>query len=236
MFVERILFNVVEERLQWYINDPKRYKQFLLDGGLTETEAENAREAFESRPPTTIHGYARQGGYFPCFALVLGNESTAQDYLGETVMGFDEDGEYYVDVNTGDRVDIHSRRWENRYDWYVYADHPDSCLYYYYLLRHIMLSSLTRLQDSDLDEITYSGAELAPDPRYLPSDMFTRRFTVTLRSDEPYVEDFKPSIGQGASIEGIAIDTDGTSDELTDEQQAELSAAKFNVSTYTEDS
>jgi len=236
MFVERLIFKHVKERLAWYVEDPARYEQFLLDGGLNEDEALEARKAFVEHPPTTVHAYARQGGPFPCLALVLGAENTAADYLGESMGMMDIDGDVYVDQHTGEPVDCHLRRWEHRFDWYIYAGHPDLTLYYYYLLRHIMVGLRSRLQAEDLDEITYSGAELAPDPRYMPSDVFTRRFSITCRADEPYVEDFKPDVGLGSSITGLAVNDDGSiPTELTEEEQAELAAANFGVTTYTEE-
>jgi len=209
MFVERLIYKHVKERLDWYLSRPKRFEDFLIDiGGIDEAEALEARAALEESPPTAVHGYARQGGPFPCFALVLGNENIASDYIGEDGFPFDEDGDAYMD-SAGDLVDMHVRRWEHRLDWYVYVAHPDLCLYYYNLLRHIMVGLRTRLQAEDLDEITYSGAELAPDPRYMPSDMFTRRFSITCRADEPYVEDYKPGMGPGVEITGLTVEDDG---------------------------
>ena len=238
MFIERILYKHVKERLAWYIADPARFERFLLtygNGAIDADEAAAAREAFEDNPPTAVHGYARQGGPFPCFALVLGAESTIQDYLGENVFQLDEDGEEYIDADTGEPVDVHAKRWDHRFDWYVYEDHPDQCLYYYYLLRHMMVGLRSRLQAEDLDEITYQGAELAPDPRYMPANMFTRRFSITCRADEDYVEDYSPDVGKGTSIVGLHGD-DGPEipDELTEEEQEDLAATQCNVTTFTE--
>jgi hypothetical protein len=236
MFLERIVFSHVKNRLQWYIDDPRRFESFLLSGGLDEEEAASAKENFTEYPPALLHGFARQGGVFPCYALVLGNESTAQDYLGENALPIDEDGNEYIDPDTGERIDIHVRRWEHRLDWYVYANHPDQALYNYYLLRHIMVGLRSRLQEEHLDEILFNGAELAPDPRYLPSDIFTRRFSMNFRSDEDYVEDYRPGVGQGTQIRGLAIQDSGEiPEELTDEEQDELANATFGITTYLED-
>jgi len=125
-----------------------------------------------------VNPAARLGiaGYVvPVIAVVLGSESTVLDYLGEDGSALDEEGEEYFD-DEGNLVDAHVRRWEQRYDLYVYAEHPDEALYLYQLAKQIMVSGRGEFQAAGLDEITYSGAELAPDPRYMPSEMFTRRF------------------------------------------------------------
>ena len=237
MFIERIIFQLVEEGIAWYAANPARYERFLIAGGLTETEAVAARQAFVDQPPTAIHGYARQGGPFPCLALVLGGENTAQDWVGEDVSPLGSDGEPCLDPETNEVGDYKGRRWEHRFDWFVYADHPDLTLYYYYLLRRIMVGLRSQLQAEGLDEITYQGAELAPDPRYMPSDMFTRRFSITLRADELYIERHQPGVGLGRSIRGLRTEDEGSplSDALTAEQQAELAGVTYGVTTYTED-
>jgi hypothetical protein len=203
-FVERILFDRMTNGLAVFTTDSSLFEQFLIDGGLTSDEASRAREAFEEKPPHAIHGYARDGGPFPAWALTLGTEGTEVDYLGEDASGRDELGELYLD-DDGNPVDCHIRRWAKRYDIFVYADHPDQCLYYYQLLKHIMVSGRSELQQQDLDQITYAGAELAPDPRYLPSNMFVRRFSINLQSDESYNEKLLPGVGPAKQVEAFAV-------------------------------
>jgi len=230
-FVERIIFTRLETQIDAMIAEPRLYERFLVDCGLEEAEAKIARERWVERPVSVVHGYARGGTAFPVIAVVLGSESTVLDYLGEDGSALDEEGEEYFD-DEGNLVDAHVRRWEQRYDLYVYAEHPDEALYLYQLAKQIMVSGRGEFQAAGLDEITYSGAELAPDPRYMPSEMFTRRFSVTLRADEQYLE---PASGAKIkAIQGVAVldDEPLTAPSLPSEQQEALAAVVQKVVPY----
>ena len=257
MFIERLIFNRLTDGLQKYIDDPRLYKAFLIDGGLLEEEAEEARRYFagdatvdppiEAKPPHPIMGYARPGGPFPAWAVTLGNESTVQDYLGEDGSGRGLDGEVLIDFETGEPIDAKVRRWEHRYGIITYTDHPDVALYYYELCKYIMVSGRSVFQLADLDEITYQGAEIAPDARYLPPDVFARQFSVQLRSDFEYQDELPevseereeelggtPTLGAdvGRRVD-IAVDYDDKpSDNLTAEQVAAIEAIRAGVTTY----
>ena len=234
-FVERIIYNQIKLGLQPFIDDPKLYEQFLLLGGLDADEALRAREYFVEHPPHLIMGYARDGGPFPAWALVLGSESVTQDYIGEDGTGRDDEGLLFMD-DDGNVVDAHVRRMTKRYEIYIYTDHPDITIYYYQLLKHICMASRTAFQQADLDEMVYDGADLAPDERYLPSNVYVRRLGMTVRADEEYFEPLKSGVGAGARVSGIAVD-DGHSlipEEIVavgpDGQP--ISAIKTNIITY----
>jgi|WetSurMetagenome_2_1015567.scaffolds.fasta_scaffold32790_3 hypothetical protein len=230
-FIERLIFTRLEKQFEALKADPRIYERFLLDCGLDAEEALIGRQRWEERPASVVHGYSRGGAPFPVVALVLGQESTVQDYLGEDGEPLGEDGEEYLD-DEGNRVDAHVRRWEHRYDLYVYAEHPDEALYLYQLVKQIMVSGRKEFLDADLDEITYSGAELAPDPRYMPSEMFTRRFSITLRADVQYNDSLEAP--PFATMRGIAVADDEPTEAagLTPTQQEELSAAVSKVVPY----
>lgn len=230
IFIERIIYRELRAGLDRLIAKPDIYEGFLLDGldaeDLSGAEAEDARDeaararqVFEANPPEVIHGYARVDGVFPCYAIVLGSESTDADFLGEEAMDSyladyedDDSRRVYLDGD-GDRVDYHVRRWGHNFDVYTYADHPDLCLYYYYLCKQILAEARSDFLTADLDEIVYTGAELAPDTRYLPSGMFVRRLGVKLASDQVYRELVRPGIGAAARVSGIHVaedDSDAT--------------------------
>jgi len=251
MFWERIIYNRLVDGLQPYLDDPRKFKKFLTDNGLLEAEAEEARRYFagdavsdpvlEARPPHPIMGYARPGGPFPTWAVTLGNESTDQDYLGEDGSGRDDDGEIYIDPETGVPIDWKIRRWGHRYDVLTYVDHPDVCRYYYELCKHILVSGRSLFQSEDLDEITYQGAEMAPDPRYLPPNIFVRRFSISLRADQTYKDEVPEGstatlgVGLGRQIEAFIDDSgEPLSAELTDAQLQAIAKIISGVTTYFE--
>lgn len=208
IFIERIIFNVLTAGLARMIAKPELFEEFLLEGGCGADEAARAREYFEATPPTIIHSYARTDGVFPCWAIVLGTESTEVDYLGEDAMDsyLDDDmaRQFYLD-SEGNREDPHSRRWGHNFEIYTYADHPDLTLYFYYLAKQILAEGRSLFQEQDLDEITYTGADLAPDPRYLPSGMFVRKLGMRMASDQIYTERLRPGVGRATRIAGIHV-------------------------------
>ncbi len=217
---ERTIFKTIKDGLQVFIDDPRRFERFLIDNlELSEKEAANARvlfaggtnergETVDAKPPNLVHGYARTGGPFPCWALTLSNESTVQDYLDQDALVGTEDGRL-VDPETGRIVDPKQRRVRYTHNLMVIGDNPDVVLYYYHLAKFILLREQDALEAKDLDDLSISGADLAPDSRYLPANMFARVLTITVDTDECWTED---SGDRGDKVGGIHVDSgDGTS-------------------------
>lgn len=232
IFIERILFSALSDGLDVLKAKPKLFEAFLVAGGLSAAEALEQRAYFVEKPPTVLHGYARAGGVFPCWAITLGAESTDQDYLGEDASLLDSDGEMSFDED-GNPEDHHIRRWSHSYEIWTYADHPDACLYYYYLSKQLLQEARSSLQSSDLDEITFLGNELAPDPKYLPSDLFVRRLMISLKSEDCYVERLRPGTGLGTQVDGIHVREDDEAVELGGPVGDD--GVRSNVSVYNPD-
>lgn len=238
--VERELFEVILAGLEWYKEKPSRFERFLLeDQELSEEEAAQGRLYFgggtdpdgneiEARPPTLIHGYARTGGPFPCWALTLGAEKIHTDYLGKDASFLDSDGEHFIDTETGNVVDPKVRRMQYTFNILVHAEHPDVCVYYYHLLKQIVMSSEAALEARDVEDLEFSGQDMAPDPRYLPSDVFTRLFQVIVQGDETWGERVFPTPGP-KTLTGLHIDDDGDQEPVGAE-----SGEKSLVTPYTE--
>lgn len=213
MIVERAIKRVLEAAIQPYLDSPALFKAFLIDEGLDEDEADGAATYIEANPPHVNLGYPRQNSSFPYVAITVGQETTAQDWLGEDAETLDDDGEYYTD-DDGNPVDHYERRWDHRFDIYLYTDNADTCSWYYALLRRVLMQARPVFQAAPyhLDEITYSGAELVPDARYLPTNIYTRRLSMQCRSDQAY----ELSTQRGTSIVGAHVD-DGVTTDVTAE-------------------
>jgi len=221
MMIERVLYEVINAGLEWYKADSARFERFLVDKQeLSTEEAAKGRIYFgggtledgtvvDAKPPTLIHGYARTGGPFPCWALTLGGEVIETDYLGKDAPFLDSDGENFYDPETGDVVDPKARRMKYTFNIMVHADHPDVCIWYYHLLKTIVMESQDTLEDRDVEDLDFTGQDMAPDPRYLPADMFTRLFQVNVRGDEVWCERSYPAPGP-KTITGLHIDDDGS--------------------------
>ena len=233
--VERILYEIINDGLAWYKARPERFERFLVEQhGLAAAEAKKARLYFEggtaddgteidAQPPTLIHGYARTGGPFPCWAMTLGSERVATDYLGKDGAFLDSDGENYFDPETGAVVDPKVRRMEYRFDILCLTDHPDVTVWYYHLLKQIVMSQQDVLESQDVEDLIFTGMDMAPDPRYLPDNMYGRIFQVTVQGDECWVQE----IDRGTSVGGIAVDSG-------DETSGGEGAVPAGVTTYTE--
>lgn len=204
IFIERIIYKILKNAVDYYITKPELFEQFLIDGGLDVDEAANQKDFFISHQPNVIHGYARQGDNFPIWAITLGGESNDQDYLGEDASCIDEDEETYLDEN-GNPIDMHIRRWSHSFQVWTITDHPDVTLYYYYFCKKILQESKSLFQDEGIDEITFSGAELVPDPKYLPDSIFVRQLIINLKSDDIYHETVRPGVDRGKTIAGIHV-------------------------------
>lgn len=210
-FVERLIYQAIRDGMAAYAADPAAFARFLVAGGLTEAEAAKGRQHITERPPLVIMGYPRQDAHVPCVAITVGGESVAADWIGEDVSDLDEDGERYIDED-GNPADMHGRRWQHNFDCYVYADNGDACAWYYQLLKFVAMQSRAWWQAQDLDEITLSGAELAPDPRLSPADIFVRRLSIACRSDAVYTLPLPPAGGLGNKIGGAHVGQDGLQD------------------------
>lgn len=239
MMIERQLFEVVKAGLDWFKADARRFSRWLVAEQLIEeSEAENARIFFEGQPladppvppksPTLVHGYARTGGPFPCIALTLGGEDIATDYLGRDASMLDSEEDYYLDPEDGRVVDPHIRRLRYTFNLLIHAQHPDVCVWYYHLLKQIIMSAHAELETRNVEDLVFSGRDMAPDQRYLPDDIFTRMLTVTCEGDETW-EAALPDFAQ--RVTGI-FSTDGTSGLAEAGETAAITAYEADVNVY----
>ena len=216
--VERTLFGVIRDGLTYFTEDEgARFERWLRDYmNLEPAEAAKGRIYFaggttpdgdlvEARPPTLVHGYPRTGGPFPCWALTLGSERESATWIGDDTQFLDSNGEAYYDPDTGAAMDPQSRRVEYSFSILVIADHPDVTIWYYHLLKQVILRNHDVLIARDIDELQLSGADLAPDPRYLPNDVFARQLSVSVQCDEPW---YTPLGNRGTSVTGMGVEYD----------------------------
>ena len=233
--IERLLYKIIKTGLDWYKEDDgQRFERFLINElRLEAAEAASARiyfaggevdgESAEARPPTLQHGYARTGGPFPLWTIILGAERESQTYLGEDATALDSEGNYFVNPETGEIVESKIRRVTYLFNIQCMADNPDITLYYYHLLKYIILSSHDAFMDEDIYSPTVGGMDLMPDPRYLPNDIFARQVTIEIEGEECWTE---ANEGTAFELSGIAIDDTGGG------ESAEPGSVAAKVTTY----
>jgi len=157
------------------INDDGTVLDDIL-GDLSANDLTTAKARWASNPPSVVSGYARTNMPFPVWAIVLMNETIIGDYVG---MG----EEAYIGGGVKDG-NVSKRRVQGQFGLFVYAEHPDLCSWWYRVLRRILNVGHEWLIDKGLNDPMLVGTELAPDPRYTPENLFTRRLTLQVEYEE----------------------------------------------------
>lgn len=207
MMTERILYQILAAGREQVNENPGFLDQFFSDGvGLSDEEIAQIKtywagvEAVDpdgsaQKGVSIIHQFPRDTTRFPCWAIVLVGESEGDRVLGDEAGIIGDDGE-----------DVLTSFWDRTYAIFTYARHPLICLYYHELLRFFVTRGRPFLKSeaggSNLNT-KFSGGDMAPDPRYVPADMFVRRFQVDLTQEERVLS--VPQM-RARKIRGIALD------------------------------
>jgi hypothetical protein len=184
---------------------------------LTETEVEAIKEYFAGHPPMIVNGYARQDNKFPIFAITLGSEGEEIKFLGDDAgLITDPEDEFY-------KSDLSSAVWEHQYDVLIYTDHPDVTAWYYEIAKYLLLAAFPTLTELGCFGYQVNGADLAPDPKYLPEYLFARRLTLRVQREFQQI-DRESRMSKAFKVAGIAIDSAGSS--------SDVGGVKTNVKPY----
>lgn len=189
--IERLIYIALKAGVAEVQADLSILERYFLEEKLLEPDEVVAiRTLFEAEPPQVQHGYARADTEVPLYAIVLANEDESEEYLG------DEGG---IDEETG--TDNQPYLWSHQYNTLVYTDHPDASLYFYHLAKLFLLRARAFFLENNVHSIRYSGADLAPDPRYIPEHLFARR--LTMHCESYLVNTFTPL--RATSVRGIHV-------------------------------
>ena len=186
----RILYNALQLGITAITADTDLLDDILA---LEDEELGKAKTYWTTHPPSVVDGYARFDKPFPILAIVLSGDSNLQDYLGvgeEALL--DED-----DIVVGE---LFKRRMLGTFTIFVYADHPDVCLWYYQIARRILNVAVPYMIARKFEDPKLDGADLAPDPRYMPDNIFVRRITIA----GEYEEEWDTSDSLWTAINGAA--------------------------------
>lgn len=182
----------------------------LLNSILDDLSADDLatiRGFWGTHPPTVVSGYARAEGPFPCWAVTLLSEEGIQDYTGIGQQAAFIGG-MGADADCKNRT-VFKRRVQGTYGINIYAEHPDVCSSYYRVARKILNVGMWRMLQGGLNEPSLSGADLAPDPRYAPENLFIRRLTVTVDFEEVWSDNDALAVALTPTIENY-LTCDGT--------------------------
>lgn len=135
-------------------------------------------------PPSPKVGYPRDGDSWPLWVVTLGNETPVKDYLGYIGEQLEEaemmttQGERYRFVER-DKITVHI---------YILSENADVCMLHYRAARRICQVGYLHLINRGFEEPGLQGQELAPDPRYSPDNIFTRRLILTVETDDTWTD------------------------------------------------
>ena len=162
--------------------------------------------------PTVVHGYPREVTRFPCWAVILTSEAEAEpSYLGHEA-GLIPQAEALiqeVEADVGHPVQAKIHRWQVSYDVVTYAEHPDVVVAFHRIAQNILIAKEKILEvDGCLEEPRQSSADLMPLPNYLPTNLFTRKTTLSgfihvLTTEELGLGVL--ALGRGTKVAGIHV-------------------------------
>jgi hypothetical protein len=184
---ERALFDITEQGIA-RLSTPNGVGQYpalrriLSAPGRDDDEVDKLVTYFVGEgKPAVRHGYSRVGATMPCYAIILAAESTAENYLGDALGPAGEEAAEFVasvEKELGHPIEAAVDRFSFTYQVFVYAENPDVTLAYYNILRTIFIGAKRMLLESGMETPTFSGADLAPDLRYIPENTYVRQFTI----------------------------------------------------------
>jgi hypothetical protein len=199
--IQRFIFRALKQGIDAITADPSLLEIIFENFELEEGEVDSIIQKWESAPPHVRHGFARSDDTFPLFAVVLVDEHEAETVLSDDG-GIVEDPE---DPLFG--ADVRVSFWEHNYNILVYSDHPDVTLYWYEVAKSIMLEA--GFFNVGIYDLLLSGADIEPDPNYIPSHLFVRYLSVKANREFKRIV-HTSRLEKAFRVVGIHIDRSGS--------------------------
>jgi hypothetical protein len=200
--IQRYLHDLLTVGVQTYQADEN-----LLDDlfdelyELENTEIQAIKTYFQSKGLNVINGYPRRTTEWPAVAIILAGESEAEPYVGNYA-GIIDDGELQG-------AEIEGSIWRHHYQLPVATEHPDVTAYLYEMVKSIIFAGLGTLVNQGCFQFTFEGADLAPDSRYMPEQLFVRQLTFGC-SREFALIDRQSRLNKAFRIAGLHVDSSGS--------------------------
>lgn len=175
VLTERIIRAVLlgeVDRLRADTTELRRFFSHFFDPTITTAEREAYVNSFKKEPPRVVIGYPRSLAELPLFSIVLASDEEAEPELLGKYVGSTLDDE---NPPGGEDAEYEGAYWQQMNSIYVYAQHPDVCLYMYQFAKMTLFGARQALEAAGLIDPSYSGGELAPEEMpYLPDNVFAR--------------------------------------------------------------
>lgn len=134
-----------------------------------------ARERWASNPPDVRYGFATTDGPFPMFGVVIGSDQPKQEMLDDGTL-WDPDEE----------EDVAQSLVEASVHILCYATNRDETAWLYRALRRILNAARPRFRTKGFTPFVLSGADLMPEQRLAPHDIWGRRVSMTFTYQEDW--------------------------------------------------
>lgn len=202
--IQRYLYMALKNGLEEIKTDPRILDELFTEQyGLPDDELDTIKLLFVEKTPNVVHSYARSDHTFPLYSLVLASEGEDEHFMAEDAAPLlDEDDEDYGS-------DLYSSIWEHTCQILCYSEHPDVTSYMYEVAKSIFLSTKLDLAREGFHDIHISGGELAPDPRYLPENLFVHQITFSAKREFQRT-DFQARLTKAFRLGGIHVDKSGS--------------------------
>ena len=220
--IHRFVHNVLTAGVIAITADLSLLDDLFNDYLLTAKEIAMIKTLWGTKPLNVINGYARRDTDFPAVAIVLAGENEAVNFIGDDAPQIEDEEDPY------NGADVESAIWAHNYHLFIYTGHPDVTAYYYEIVKGILLAGLDTLTEKDCFEYKFSGMDLAPDPGYLPDNLYARQMVFGCQREFQRV-DRASLAGKGTSVAGMHVDSSGRAGDVDD-----LGDVKTNITPYTE--
>ena len=206
--IHRYLHYLLTEGIAAINQDLTILESFFRDTYDTE-EAEIAaiKTYWQANPLNVVTGYPRTTSKFPLVAIVLAQEAETTNFIGDVTGQITDELDPFYGADTEGSI------WQHTYQLLTYSDHPDVTSYYYELIKYILLENHDYLTNKGLFDYKYSGADLAPDPAYLPAHLFARVLTFSCQRENSIV-DRSSRFGKAFAVRGIHVDSSGSNSDV----------------------
>jgi hypothetical protein len=202
--IHRYIHNILVSGVAAYRADPELVND-LFDElyELEDTEVRAIKTYFAQKGLNVYSGYPRIDSEPPFVAVILANEGEAETYLSNYAGMITEDGHALYGS------DVEGSIWDHVYHLPVVSEHPDITQYLYELVKTIMLAGLRFLVDQECFQFSFSGADLAPDPKFIPERYFVRQLVFSCKRQFAWI-DRDSRLTKAFEVAGIHIDRAGS--------------------------
>jgi hypothetical protein len=170
---------------------------------LETTEIAAIKTYFLANGLNVYNGYPRRDSKIPYVAIILAQETESETFIGDYAGMITEDGHALYGA------DVEGSIWNHVFHLPIVSEHPDVTSYYYELVKTLLLVGLRYLTDQECFQFSFSGMDLAPDPKYIPEHLFVRQLVFSCQRQFSRI-DRDSRLTKAFQVAGIHIDSSGS--------------------------